>query len=125
MDNSLLITFLIITLFLVAVIVWLVLELKKLKQDFVVLNDNVERNNKDIAGLCSAAISVDSKLTENNKQLNGIAKKVTGFEQAEQSTNQPYHTAIQKVRSGADVDELVSQCGLSREEAVLLKRLHG
>ena len=125
MNNSLLITFIIITLLLVAVIVWLALEFKKLKQDFVILDEDVERNNKDIAGLCSAAISVDSKLVDNNKQLDDIAKKVIDFEQLEQPTNQPYHSAIQRVRAGADVDDLVQQCGLSREEAVLLKRLHG
>ena len=125
MNNVLLIAFIIITLLLVAVLVWLVIEFKRLKQDFMVLREDVERNNKDIAGLCSAAVSVDSKLTDNNKQLDGIAKKVTDFEQLEQSASQPYHSAIQKVRSGADVDDLVQQCGLSREEAVLLKRLHG
>lgn len=125
MNDILLIAFIIITLLLVAVLVWLVIEFKKLKQNFVVLSEDVERNNKDIAGLCSAAVSVDSKLTDNNKQLDGIAKKVTDFEQLEQTTSQPYHSAIQKVRAGADADELVKQCGLSREEAMLLKRLHG
>jgi len=32
---------------------------------------------------------------------------------------------IQRVRQGADVAELMQQFGLSRDEAVLLIRLHG
>ena len=85
----------------------------------------MERNNRDIAGLCSAAVCVDSRLSDNNEQLNGIVEKVTDFEQHEQQTSQPYHSAIQKVRDGVDAEELIQQCGLSREEAMLLIHLHG
>ena len=98
---------------------------KKLRQDYIILSKHVERNNRDIAGLCSAAVCVDSRLSDNNEQLNGIVEKVTDFEQHEQQTSQPYHSAIQKVRNGADAEELIQQCGLSREEALLLIRLHG
>ena len=125
MDNILLIIFLTISLLIVGLFVWLIMAHKKLRQDYIILNEHVERNNKDIAGLCSAAVSVDSRLTNNNAQLNGIVEKVADFEQYEQQSKQPYHSAIQRVRNGADAEELIQQCGLSREEAVLLIRLHG
>ncbi len=125
MDNILLVTFIVITIVIVGVLVWLLQELGKLKRDYRVLSNDVARNNKDIAGLCSAAVSVDRRITHNNEQLKEVAEKVTDFEQYEQQASQPYYGAIQRVRDGATVEELVQQCGLSREEAVLLMRLHG
>ena len=128
MDNILVITLLTSTLFIVGVLFRLILAYKKLRQDYTNLSDAVERNNKDIAGLCSAAVFVDSRLSDNNSQLNGILEKVSDFEQHEQYEEPPilpYHNAIQRVRNGADAEELIKQCGLSREEAVLLIHLHG
>ena len=125
MENILLVTFIVITIVIVGLLVWLLQELRKLKRDYLVLSNDVARNNKDIAGLCSAAVSVDTRITYNNEQLKEVAEKVTDFEQYEQQASQPYYSAIQRVRDGATVEELVQQCGLSREEAVLLMRLHG
>jgi len=125
MNDILLITLFVIVFFVVMVLIWLVSRYKKLDSEYRVLSDHIERNNRDIAGLCSAAVSVDSKLIDSNNQLKEMVKKVSDFELNEQHTSQPYHSAIQKVRSGADVDELVGKCGLSREEALLLIRLHG
>ena len=125
MDNILFVILLTITLVIVGVLARLMRGYKKLRQDYIILNKHVERNNRDIAGLCSAAVCVDSRLSDNNEQLNGIVEKVTDFEQHEQQASQPYHSAIQKVRNGADAEELIQQCDLSREEAMLLIHLHG
>ena len=126
MDNIVLFIFFTIILVVIAgVFVWLILAYKKLRQDYINLNAYVERNNRDIAGLCSAAVSVDNRLSDNNAQLHGLVEKVADFEQHEQQPSQPYHSAIQRVRDGAEAEELIQQCGLSREEAVLLIRLHG
>ena len=125
MDNILIITLLTVALVIAGVLFWLILAYKKLRQNYINLSEHVERNNRDIAGLCSAAVSVDGRLSDNNSQLNGIIEKVADFEQHEQSSIQPYHNAIQRARNGADAEELIQQCGLSREEAVLLIRLHG
>lgn len=125
MENILLVTLIVITIVIVGVLVWLFQELKKLKQEILTLSGNVERNNRDIAGLCSAAVSVDTQIIDNNERIKGIVEKVTDFEQHEQQLTQPYHDAIQRVRDGANTEELMQKCGLSREEAVLLIRLHG
>lgn len=126
MDNIVLFIFLTIVLIAITgVLVWLILAYKKLRQDYINLSACVERNNRDIAGLCSAAVSVDNRLSDNNAQLNGVVEKVADFELHEQQSSQPYHSAIQRVRDGADAEELIQQCALSREEAVLLVRLHG
>mgnify|MGYP003859430139 FL=1 len=114
-----------IIIIIVAAFIWLILKYNKLRQELTVLRSDVERANKDIAGLCSAAVSVDRRLLDSGEKLKDIVEKVTDFEQHEQQTSQPYHTAIQRVRNGADAEELTQQCGLSRDEAVLLIRLHG
>ena len=125
MDNILLTTLVIIVIVLVGGLVWLVQEHKRLRQDYNYLLNSVERNSQDIAGLCSAAVTVDTTLSAVDKQAKNMLEKIDNFEQYEQQAGQPYQSAIQRVRNGAEVEELVVQCGLSREEALLLIRMHG
>ncbi len=113
-----------ITFILLLLVLWLLVGYRKLKKELRVLNDFVTRNNKDIAGLCSAAITIDARLNENQEQLVGLQQEMTQLHTPE-ATPQPYHSVIQKVRSGADINELMQNCGLSRDEAALLIRLHG
>jgi hypothetical protein len=47
-----------------------------------------------------------------------------GHEQSE-TESQGYAFAIEKIQRGVNIDELVKSCGLTRDEAVLLMRLHG
>ncbi|MGZ4955768.1 MAG: DUF2802 domain-containing protein, partial [Methylobacter sp.] len=44
------------------VLFWLVRTQLRLKHDYQVLNDIVHGNSNDIAGLCSAALTVDSRI---------------------------------------------------------------
>jgi chromosome segregation ATPase len=125
MDNILSIPFVFVTISLVTVVFLLSQEHKKLKQQYNLLKEQLERNNKDIAGLCSAAVSVDTQLSNSNEQLKSLVDKVIDFEEDKQQEHQPYYSAIQKVKQGASVDELIRQCGLTQEEAILLNRLHG
>ncbi len=125
MNEALLIIFIIIIACVAVALIWLIIENKKLKLQITTLSEEVERNNKDIAGLCSAAVSVDNRLIDSRDQLKEIVNKVADFKQYEQQTEQPYQDAIQRIRKGADVEELTKQCGLSQDEAVLLVRLHG
>ena len=125
MINFLLIFFACIICILAGLLIWVVLGYRKLKQDFIRLSENVERNNRDIKGMCSAAVSVDNKIYNNREKLNEVVEKIDEFEQGEQEFNPPYYSAIQRVRQGADAEELIQQYGLSREEAELLIRLHG
>lgn len=125
MDNILIAVLFFLIVVIAIALVCLFKENKQLKADYNDLRGYVDRNNKDIAGLCSAAVTVDNRLSENNNQLKEMVDKVADFELQEQQTSQPYHSAIQRVRNGANAEELIQQCGVSREEAVLLIRLHG
>ncbi len=109
------------------VLLWLLHENRKLKRDFKGLAERVESNSKDIAGLCSAAVTVDSRMQEHDGVLKMLSEKIAHYEEQDSqngNTAQPYHSAIQKIHQGASVNDLVSECGISRDEAVLLIRLH-
>jgi len=110
---------------------WLVRAQLKLKHDYQVLNDIVHGNCNDIAGLCSAALAVDNRIsTVDNRvavtdgQIDDLAAKIADAEQHDQPDH-PYSIDIRKVKSGASVNELMQNSGLSHDEAALLIRLHG
>ncbi len=128
MIEILLATLLGMTSVIVSILVWLLVQHKKLKQAYQRLEDTVERNSKDIAGLCSAAVTVDKRVLGNDQLLKNIVEKLTKYEEQNYdtgNTTQFYHSAIQKIHLGATADELVRECGVSRDEAMLLIRLHG
>ena len=128
MTDVLLTTVLVVMVVVFVLLLWLSYEHKKLKQTCRELEEAISRNSKDIAGICSAAVSVDSRLQGNDDQLKNLVAKLTDTAKKEQQNNhssQPYHSAINKIHSGAGPDELVRECGLSHDEAVLLISLHG
>ena len=96
----------------------------KLKRSHQALFELANQNSQDIAGLCSAAVSVDKHLTENDKQLKSLLETTADYKESEQ-VSQPYFGAIQRIKNGADIGELMHECRLSRDEAALLIRLHG
>jgi hypothetical protein len=113
------------------VLFWLVRTQLRLKHDYQVLKDIVHGNSNDIAGLCSAALTVDSRIATvdsriavTDGQIDDLAAKIAEVEQNDQSSH-PYSGDIRKVRSGASVNELMQNSGLSHDEAALLIRLHG
>ena len=121
------------------VLFWLVRSQLKLKRDYRTLNDIVHSNSNDISGLCSAALTVDSRIATVDSRIAAIdsriaatdghiddlAAKIAEVEQGGQSAAHPYSGDIRKVRSGASVNELMRNSGLSHDEAALLIRLHG
>ena len=121
------------------VLFWLVRSQLKLKRDYRTLNDIVHSNSNDISGLCSAALTVDSRIATVDSRISAIdsriaatdghiddlAAKIAEVEQGGQSAAHPYSGDIRKVRSGASVNELMRNSGLSHDEAALLIRLHG
>ncbi len=134
MNNPLMVALVIegvIIVVMLVVLFWLVRAQLKLKHDYQALNDIVQSKSNAIAGLCSAALTVDSRIaTVDNRiavtdgQIDDLAAKIAEVEQNDQSSH-PYSGDIRKVRSGASVNELMQNSGLSHDEAALLIRLHG
>jgi HAMP domain-containing protein len=107
---------------------WVLRQLAKLKQAHEELSRQVLRGDGDIAGLCSAAIAVDSRLAEIESQIASLAQDFSLHQQVVTATaltnDQPelegYAQAIQMIINGASAEELVKKCGMSRDEAMLL-----
>lgn len=107
---------------------------KTLKADYDALAAQLRRNTEDVAGLCSAALAVDRRLVSAETQISRFGDDVVVKSQpvaveppSESYAESPsgYDKAIQMIRRGSDADALVKNCGLTRDEAVLLIRLHG
>jgi hypothetical protein len=113
-----------ILLLVIILLFWLMIERSRLKRELTMLTEYVNRNNTDIAGLCSAAITIDTRLGDYEERLEDLSQIVSELHRTEIAA-QPYHSVIQKIRAGASVTELMQNSGLSRDEAVLLIRLHG
>jgi hypothetical protein len=109
---------------LIILLTWLVRVQMKLKHDYRLLANIVHANNNDIAGLCSAALTVNSRITTTEEQIKALWTKSADHKTNEQYDH-PYSGVLQKIRSGAGVHKLMQDCGLSHDEAALLIRLHG
>lgn len=116
----------------VVVLLVLVRAYSKLRLEYRALANSLNASNNDIAGLCSAALTVNSRLTSSEEMLRELSAALAeiqhqnpvGQHQAE-SSDTSYRAVIQNARSGASINELMHNCGLSRDEAALLIRLHG
>lgn len=113
-----------VVIIVVIALVWLVRTYLKLKRNYQILADIVHGNNHDIADLHAAALTAGERIAATDEQLSALWEKISDYQHNEPSTH-PYSLAIQKVRSGASVSELMQNSGLSQDEAALLIRLHG
>ena len=103
---------------------WLAWQQRKLKQENLTLMAQIESINKDLAGLCLAAVKVDARITDAEIGITELSEQLTQYQQQEAEAL-PYHNVIQRVREGASTDQLIKECGLGQEEAALLFKLHG
>jgi hypothetical protein len=115
----------------VSVLIWLIRKYFKLRNDYDDIVEIVHSLNNDFRELYHSTLSVDERIIATDlrinaidHQMNHLAEKITNAQQHESSSH-PYSLAIQKVRSGASVSELMQTSGLSQDEAALLIRLHG
>jgi phage-related minor tail protein len=110
---------------------WLVRKHVKLKNEYEDLAEFVHTLNNEFRDLYHATRAVDERIIATDLRINALdgqvaylAEKINDVQQNE-SSNHPYSQAIQKVRRGATVSELMQTSGLSQDEAALLIRLHG
>ncbi len=84
----------------------------------------VEDLKNDIAGLCAGAVGLGDRLGRVEKLLRDLGERQDRLA-ANADSDQPYGPAIRMVHGGANVDDLMATCDLTRAEAELLVRLHG
>ncbi|MDP2901706.1 MAG: DUF2802 domain-containing protein [Methylovulum sp.] len=124
---ALFIAFAVGTVAMAAVLAWLVMAYLALKHDYQRLSERVSSTHNDLAGLCSAALAVDRRMDTADGQLKRLSETLAGLPEHRPNgqPDHPYRSVIQKVRGGANVNELMQSAGLSHDEAALLIRLHG
>lgn len=88
------------------------------------LRRDTEALQTELNALCSGASSLGAHLSRVDQQLVRLCERQDNLE-ARDSLHREYDRAVRLVRSGADVEEIMSQCNLLRTEAELLMRLHG
>lgn len=106
------------------VVFFLLISHFKLKKDYGNLLEQMSSINKDLAGLCSAAVQVDSRLAESREQVNGLVDRIENYG-GDDIVSSAYQSVIDKVQEGFSEQDIIKECGLSREEAALLIKLHG
>ena len=98
---------------------------RKLARDYAALAEGVARQGQDLMGLCAAAVQVDRRVFGQEELLRECLARLEELALRESSQQQPYYTAIDKVKSGAGAEALVAEFGLSLSEANLLVSLYG
>lgn len=72
----------------------------------------------------SHAVSTDVPTSMLVSALGRVERQMRQIEQTPPPTHQAYELAQQLAREGADLEQLVSRCGLSRDEARLVMQMH-
>ncbi len=83
-----------------------------------------EHQQGDVIGLCAAAVRMDERLQQLVRDLGEIRERSEVLRGGSEDAAS-YQAAIACIREGGGIEELVGQCGLTREEANLLLRLYG
>lgn len=72
----------------------------------------------DLAAICNGAVGVGGHLARLEEQTRSLLQRQEQLEMQE-APEQSYRQAIRMVRSGADINQLISDCGLAQGEAEL------
>ncbi len=120
-------SFVFLTLAIVVYLLWR--KIQKIQHQLHDIEEIQHCQSKDVAGLCSAAVIMDNRVTSNDQQLQEMNARIDEQQEHPLNTSQPSHSdeyqdAIEQIHQGADAQELVKNYGLSVEEADLLTRLH-
>lgn len=73
----------------------------------------------DISAMCSGAVGVGKHLAKLDQRTQALFRRQEEFEM-QAAPVRSYRNAIKMLRSGANLDQIISDCGLARGEAELL-----
>ncbi len=93
---------------------------------------SMESLQRDLRALANAAVGVGGRVLEIERQQRKRPIVVASQSEPQtiapvdmyNSSNQPYEQAIRMAQTGANVDDIVNVCGLSRSEADLVSMMH-
>lgn len=85
--------------------------------------DRVQQIEQELGALCSASVGAGDHLVRLEQQVRRINERQSALEMRSVS-ERPYAQASELVHKGADIEELMEACGLTRGEAELLVMMH-
>jgi hypothetical protein len=95
------------------------LQLAELAYDSRDLRERLKQIEQEIGALCSASMGAGEHVVRLEGQVQRIVERQNQIDMRV-NLERPYSQASQLVTRGADIEELVETCGLSRGEAELL-----
>ncbi|MBI5039715.1 MAG: DUF2802 domain-containing protein [Gammaproteobacteria bacterium] len=98
--------------------------IRRLRAQLRSREDQTLRQRDDFAAMCKASVGAGDHLVRLEQQVRRLIERQDQIEMRT-SGDRPYTQAIQMVQHGADVTELIANCGLTRGEAELIAMLHG
>jgi len=81
--------------------------------------ERIHQLEQELGALCNASVGAGEHVLRLEQQMQRIIERQNGLEMRPPG-DRPYNQASQLVNKGADIDELVDTCGLTRGEAELL-----
>ena len=81
--------------------------------------DTLKSLQRDVATVCSGAVSMGGHLAQLEQRSHQLLQRQDQLELQEPSS-QSYRHAAKMLHKGANLDEVVSDCGLARGEAELI-----
>ncbi len=98
--------------------------IRRLRAQLRSREDQTLRQRDDFAAMCKASVGAGDHLVRLEQQVRRLIERQDQIEMRT-AGDRPYTQAIQMVQHGADVAELIANCGLTRGEAELIAMLHG
>ncbi|HED19516.1 MAG TPA: DUF2802 domain-containing protein [Gammaproteobacteria bacterium] len=92
---------------------------ESLLEELRAMRQRVLQLEQELGALCSASAGVGDHVVTLELQVQRITERQNLLE-LRTGSDRPYSQANQLVHNGADIDELVGTCGLTRGEAELL-----
>ena len=83
----------------------------------------IRRMQNDIHALCAGAVNMGNQMESLENKIRRVAERQEQLE-ARDPMQQTYAHAIRLAQKGAEIDDLIENCGLAKGEAELLLRLH-
>jgi TolA-binding protein len=83
------------------------------------LQRRIQSLEQELRALCSASVGAGEHVVKLEQQVQRITERQDQIE-LRASSDRPYDQASQLVNKGADIEDLMESCGLTRGEAELL-----
>lgn len=99
--------------------------LSRVQKSLEQAQSRIHSQQVSINGLTAGAVGVDSRLRGLENREKALEHRQESIESQQALGDAPYGEAIRLVQQGADNERLISELGLSENEANLISMIHG